>query len=206
MRLKTAFTGVASAAILVLMAEPCFACSCVPMEPQQQVDRAAVVFTGKVIDLKSETYFSHIEKKARKLLHRRTYLPPTGDALFDVTRVYKGNVHQTQWISGHGLGASCRYTFEPGRTYTVFAYMQDDEYLETGLCGGVYIDGFAPQDYGLEGYVSPIAGTDLNAPRTYATWFLAWAAVTTLVAGFFIVRAGVQLARRRFGSKADPSL
>lgn len=202
--MKRPFIGFVAALLIAAMAEPCFACSCVPMEPQQRVGRAAAVFTGTVIDAKPESFLRLSEEKAHNLLHRNGRRPSYGDAVFDVSRVYKGDVHQTQWVSGHGDSSSCGFTFEPGKTYTVFAYMNDGGYLETGICNGVFSDDFVPQDYDLDGFVSPIVGVGTNSPQSYAVWLFVLAAAGALTAAVFIVRAGVRFARR-FGSKADPS-
>ncbi len=90
------------------------ACSCIePGSPLQELDRAALVFTGKTVSVKE-------------------YEPPLGITFFtsstdpttvkfEVDTVWKGPAHETISLETARLGASCGYTFKEGNEYIVYS-------------------------------------------------------------------------------------
>lgn len=79
-------------------------------------DKSPVVFVGTV------TSPEDVEIQAR--LHG-------GPILFDVTERLRGNVGKQISIYGHGN--SCDFPFEPGKSYLVFAYVENGRLATSGL-------------------------------------------------------------------------
>ena len=94
---------------------PASACSCVFRDLAEQVQAASTVFLGTV-SAADET-----------------------SATFDVDRVYKGTVAGETPISNTFPGTDCAIPFTEGRTYVVFAALQNGT-LSTGLCSGTTDD------------------------------------------------------------------
>lgn len=69
-------------------------------------------------------------------------------ATFDVETVYKGDVPRTITVHTVVSGASCGYTFEVGKRYTVFPWSLDGR-LDAGLCRGNVEGAIVATDYGL---------------------------------------------------------
>ena len=67
---------------------------------------------------------------------------------FDVETVYKGDVPRTITVHTVSSGASCGYTFEVGKRYTVFPWSLDGK-LDAGLCRGNVEGAIVGADYGL---------------------------------------------------------
>ena len=67
---------------------------------------------------------------------------------FDVETVYKGDVPRIIAVHTVASGASCGYTFEVGKRYTVFPWTLDGK-LDAGLCRGNVEGTIVASDYGL---------------------------------------------------------
>jgi hypothetical protein len=115
-----------------------FACSCAPQGAQHYVSNATVVFTGVV---------TSVSGFPLGLMCSST--SPVA-VTFDVETVYKGDVPRTVRLHTVSSGASCGYTFETGRRYTVFPRMTDGK-LDTGLCQGNIEGTIVAGEYGLPG-------------------------------------------------------
>ena len=67
---------------------------------------------------------------------------------FDVETVYKGDVGRTIVVHTVASGASCGFTFEEGKRYTVFPWAIDGK-LDAGLCRGNVEGTIVAREYGL---------------------------------------------------------
>jgi hypothetical protein len=94
---------------------PASACTCAVRELADQVATASTVFVGTVASTDGQT------------------------ATFDVFRVYKGSATRSIPIRNGGVGSSCAIPFTEGRTYVVFAAIQNAA-LSTDLCSGTTDD------------------------------------------------------------------
>jgi hypothetical protein len=121
------FTGLTLLAlgILVLLPDCASACSCIgsggtqqEQAKQAQSDSEAV-FSGEVVDLEKE--------EAATASH-----PGTVTVTLQVSEVLKGPQRQTLEVSTPSTGGACRYPFEEGREYLVYAYGKQD--LKVDLC------------------------------------------------------------------------
>lgn len=127
--------------VLVFATAPqaALACSCAPFTKAQHGENAEVVFTGVATSIR---WIYGL---------RQACSPSSADAVsivFTVETVYKGEAPKNATVSTVAGGASCGYTFETGRRYTVFASRQDGR-LETNLCRGNVEGPIAPAEYGL---------------------------------------------------------
>ena len=122
-----------------VVASPCWACSCVEQNRRQQAKNADLIFTG-------------IAKQ------ERVYDPADdgnndGDETiyvkFRVHKTYKGYPRRWRTINTGMSGSTCRYYFEEGKRYTVFAYKQDGEF-HTNICTGTKRGRINPDNYGLD--------------------------------------------------------
>lgn len=75
-------------------------------------------------------------------------------ATFDVETVYKGDVPRTITVHTVVSGASCGYTFEVGKRYTVFPWALNGR-LDAGLCRGNVEGTIVASAYGLQEGRSP---------------------------------------------------
>lgn len=115
------------------------ACSCAQFTKAQHGENAEVVFTGVATGIR---WIYGL---------RQACSPSSADAVsivFTVETVYKGEVPKDATVSTVAGGASCGYTFEAGKRYTVFASRLNGR-LETGLCRGNVEGAIAPGEYGL---------------------------------------------------------
>ena len=129
---------VIAAAALVGGPSTAFACSCAPLSPRDHGSNATVVFTGVV---------TSVAGFPRGLVCSST--SPVA-VTFDVETVYKGDVRRSVTVHTVVSGASCGYTFEAGKRYTVFPRMAQGK-LDAGLCDGNVEGTIAASDYGLQG-------------------------------------------------------
>jgi hypothetical protein len=119
--------------------QPAFACSCpMPTTNKEYAPRAAVVFTGVVTRVSANPF---------GFICRYSIDPVSVE--FDVETVYKGDVGRTVVVHTVASGASCGYTFEPGKRYTVFPWALDGK-LDTGLCRGNVEGTIVASEYGLQ--------------------------------------------------------
>lgn len=112
-----------TAALLVGVARPCFACSCAPASDKEHYARADAVFTGKATER-----------------HDPSAGGPQGSAdpihwTFDVDGAQKGRTTDPVVVETSRDEASCGITFVVGRRYQVYA-TNTGEYLHTDLCSG----------------------------------------------------------------------
>ena len=128
--------------IAVLMAiggpQPAFACSC-PMPTSNEVfaPRAAMVFTGVV---------TRVSANPLGVICGSSADPVSVE--FDVETVYKGDVARTIAVHTVASGASCGFTFEQGKRYTVFPWAINGK-LDAGLCRGNVEGTIVAREYGL---------------------------------------------------------
>lgn len=132
--MRRAFAILLSAGLLLgFIAEPCWACSCAPSTKKQQAKNADFVFTGVVTSIKPQS--------------------PDDDftpwvVTFEVETVYKGYIRSTAKVRTQNNGASCGYTFEEGRRYTVFGHKSDGKKW-TDICSGTKRGRIDHERYGL---------------------------------------------------------
>jgi hypothetical protein len=127
-----------AAAALVGGPSTAFACSCMLQSPHAYASNASVVFTGVV---------TSVNGFPRGLVCSST--SPVAVS-FDVETVYKGDVPRLVTLHTVVSGASCGYTFEAGKRYTVFPRMADGK-LDSGLCDGNVEGTIVASEYGLQG-------------------------------------------------------
>jgi hypothetical protein len=125
-----------AAAALVGGPSTAFACSCAPRTPDQYASDATLVFTGVV---------TSVSGFPRGLVCSST--SPVA-ATLDVETVYKGDVPRSLTVHTVVSGASCGYSFEAGKRYTVFPRMADGR-LAAGLCNGNIEGTIVAGEYGL---------------------------------------------------------
>jgi hypothetical protein len=110
--------------ILVLLPDCASACSCASLGSQQEQVKQALsdseaVFSGEVVDVEKE--------RAATASH-----PGTVTVTLQVSEVLKGPQRETLEVSTPSTGSACRYPFEEGREYLVYAYGKQD--LKVDLC------------------------------------------------------------------------
>ena len=131
------------ALIATLMAiggpQPALACSCPPVRTTDaEGANASVVFTGVVTRVSGNPFGFICSSSADAV-----------SVEFDVETVYKGAVGRTIVVHTAANGASCGYTFEKTKRYTVFPRAQDGR-LNAGLCQGTVEGTIDPSVYRLE--------------------------------------------------------
>lgn len=104
--------------LFLLGANAAMACKCAPTTPQQSLERANAVFSGKVIDVDKSSNPSEANR-----------------ITFEVSKVWKGTNKQKLVITTSSSSASCGYSFQEGKEYLVYASTQDNK-LQTGSCSG----------------------------------------------------------------------
>jgi hypothetical protein len=127
---RTVLVGVLALAVPVIMvgtAPAALACSCVTKQFTGQVDRADVVFSGRVLALEPE--------------RPRTVVGSTDPMTwtFSVDRRYKGDAQAPQPVVSVRSEASCGVEFREGRTYLVLGSHQQAGgtlNLASTLCNG----------------------------------------------------------------------
>jgi hypothetical protein len=89
------------------------ACSCVvPGSPSEELEKFDAVFAGRVISV----HHSY-DPEARSVT------PEDRSTIeFEVSTVWKGEVHETTTITTPPTGGSCGYTFVEGETYVAYAF------------------------------------------------------------------------------------
>jgi hypothetical protein len=110
--------------ILVLLPDCASACSCASFGSQQEQAKQALsdseaVFYGEVVGV----------EKNRAATARN---PGTVTVTLQVSEVLKGPERGTLEVSTPSTGTACRYPFEEGREYLVYAYGKQD--LKVDLC------------------------------------------------------------------------
>jgi hypothetical protein len=171
---------------LFLAAAPqkAYACSCMmPGSPQEEMDRSAAVFAGKVIKMEAPT--GPIISSADPVA-----------VLFEVSEVWKGPQEAQIRLTTARDSASCGYEFQGGGEYLVYAY-EGEFGLEAGLCTRTMPVANANQDFAElgEGFVPEPASPE---SESQPEWL--WA----LVGGGFLlglVLLGIAFLPRRKKSK-----
>ena len=127
-----------------VVASPCWACTCAASgneaaDRRAQAENADLIFTGiakkiRVDDPAPDDAYSGDEK-----IYVR----------FRVHKTYKGYPREWRWIYTGVYGDTCRYEFEVGDRYTVFAYKHKGEF-NTNICTGTKRGRINPDNYGLD--------------------------------------------------------
>jgi hypothetical protein len=99
---------------LSLAPKTSFACWCMKLDPEAELDRAEKVFSGNVIEIQYEQE----KNEASMGTSRRANL-------FEVDQVWKG-VEQSRTIV-YSNGGSCGFMFEEGKSYMVYTYDKNGE-------------------------------------------------------------------------------
>jgi hypothetical protein len=133
-------------ALLVLIAvgvaiggpQPAVACSCPsPTTGDAYAARATAVFTGVVTRVSAPPFGFVCSSSSDPV-----------SVEFDVETVFKGDVAKTIVVHTVASGASCGYTFERGKRYTVFPRTLHGE-LNAGMCQGNVEGTIIASEYGL---------------------------------------------------------
>lgn len=134
------WAAVLAAFLLITSSRPASACSCMPLTKAQTAESATAIFTGEVTGL-STPFFQVFGCGS------------SADAVavsMRVETVYKGDVARNVVVETAISGASCGYTFEAGKRYTVFG-TPNDGHIDTGLCRGNVDGAIVAAEYGLGG-------------------------------------------------------
>lgn len=107
-----------------LSPQAAWACSCMQSTPEEQMERADVVFTGRVIDQQMKT----VETQP---FGGRTWVQWT----FAVEADHKGSVSEQVTVESASNSAACGVNFQMGERYQVFAN-QSKTALRASLCSG----------------------------------------------------------------------
>ena len=135
------------------------ACKCLqPGTPSEELGKFSAVFAGKVISIQH----SYDPKAAFASPGDHTTVG------FEVSTVWKGNVHEEMFITTPPTGGTCGFTFSEGEEYIVYAH--DTAYVEdgytVGICSRTALLGEAQEDIDALGDgQSPLAGTGGPAPK-----------------------------------------
>lgn len=107
-----------------LQPQAAWACSCMKSTPEEQRERADVVFTGRVIDQKMTTADSSSVGGLNWVKW-----------IFEVETDHKGAISETVTVESASNSAACGINFQMGERYQVFAN-QGDTALRASLCSG----------------------------------------------------------------------
>lgn len=105
---------------LTIVPELVFACTCIPLSPEETYEISTAVFAGRVVS---------IEAPVEPMLSSLDPLRIT----FQVWRVWKGPDQSTIMIATARETMSCGYPFKEGGVYLVYAFGSEDEW-STHLC------------------------------------------------------------------------
>ncbi|HEX8681188.1 MAG TPA: hypothetical protein VF707_02670 [Ardenticatenaceae bacterium] len=109
-------------ATVIAQPQAAFACSCMmPSPPEEALEQAAVVFAGQLVEAEAAP--------AGGMVSTADLIPYT----FEVSQVWKGEVHSTITIGSAMSSASCGYEFAVGEEYIVYGF-EGEGVLQTGLC------------------------------------------------------------------------
>lgn len=135
-----------------------YACKCAePGSPTEELAKFDAVFAGKVV------FVHHSYDPDGKTVTRED----RSTIGFEVSTVWKGDVHETMYITTPPTGGSCGYTFVEGEEYVVYAsdsHYGDDSYT-AGICSRTALLSDAQADLdSLGDGEAPRAGTKGPAP------------------------------------------
>lgn len=108
-----------------------------PTTKEEYAPRASMVFTGVVTRVSANPLGFICGSSADPV-----------SVEFDVENVYKGDVGRTIVVHTVASGASCGFTFELGKRYTVFPWAINGK-LDAGLCRGNVEGTIVASEYGL---------------------------------------------------------
>ncbi len=125
-------------------ASPCWACTCASSgdaeaDRHAQAEAADRIFFG----IAKRTIVEDPSPDAGQNGDETIYVK------FRVRKTYKGRPRDWVTINTGRSGGTCRYHFEEGERYTVFAYRQKRE-LHTNICTGTKKGRINPERYGLD--------------------------------------------------------
>lgn len=107
----------------LLSANSVAACSCFPTTPEQSLENASTVFSGRVVE---------VVQRDRGADSR---FPEVARVKFEVEDVWKGTVEENAIVLTPRSSAACGYSFAEGEEYLVYASGRGLR-LRTGLCSG----------------------------------------------------------------------
>lgn len=136
--------------LLLLKANPAYACRCLPRTPQQSFTSSQAVFVGRAIAVVNS---SSVEGQPSS---RRTpsRLSQEVRITFEVSKVWKGEKKRQIVVMTSSSSASCGYSFQQGEEYLVYAASQGSK-LTTGLCSGTKSLSMAQADLAVLGEGNP---------------------------------------------------
>lgn len=177
--MRRVITGATLAGVLlVLGAQPCWACSCASLPSRTHAKEAEVIFTGTALGTEGDGYSA-------------------GMTTFQVDIAYKGPVAHEMAV-GHGTQESaCGLVFSEGQRYTVFANADEGSgSLGTNLCTPTRVGNIDASRFGLS--VRPIrpSVTEPGGELTSDVWAF-WLPVGALVGTVILIGGGVGLLARR---------
>lgn len=140
---------------LLLPVAPALACSCiVPKPPQESLQEAAVVFSGRVVRVEAAVFSS-------------SSLDPV-TVTFAVDRWWKGPGTQRVTMKTAREGASCGYRFAEGSEYLVYAYASGDgNDLRVSSCSRTSPLASAGDDIAALGEVTPPFRPAVDTPDVF---------------------------------------
>ncbi len=132
------------AVAIPVAASPCWACSCASTgdpasDRRQHARNADVIFTGVARRVWADDPTPDDGVTGDETIYAR----------FSVGKVYKGRDRNRAVINAGPAGNTCRFDFEEGERYTVFATRRKGE-LHTNLCSGTKKGRIDPDRYGLD--------------------------------------------------------
>ena len=93
---------------------PVYACKCaVPGNPSEELEKFSAVFAGRVVSVQHS-----FDPDAGSVVREAEDRTTVG---FEVSVVWKGNVHEDMYITTPPTGGSCGFTFVEGEEYIVYA-------------------------------------------------------------------------------------
>jgi hypothetical protein len=177
--MRRVFTGATLAGVLlVLGAQPCWACSCASWPPRKHAKEAEVIFTGTALGTEVDGYSA-------------------GTTTFQVDIAYKGPVAREMAVGHVTQEPACGLVFSKGQRYTVFADADKGTgSLGTNLCMATRAGDIDASRYGLS--VRPIrpSVTGSGGELTSDVWAF-WLPVGALVGAVILIGGGVGLLARR---------
>lgn len=170
--------AIATLALVVLPAAPCFACSCGAASPEEQARASEVIFTGVALDDNSrEGSFAEVAVR------------------FGVDAIYKGELEPITTITTNNQRNACGYLFRAGSTYTVFARVFDGK-LRTSSCYATTEGEIEPAEYALP-WGSPVAARpEIVNEREDAPTSSPWVPFAVVGATLLLAAAAIWLRRR----------
>lgn len=146
-----------------------YACSCEPQTAQGMFERAHVIFSGRVTDIKQGKEESNWDRFVT----------------LEVSKIWKGQAQTEQVVRTQPHSAACGVEFETGRAYLVYAYEQDG-HLQTNLCTrtGLYSQAYADRLYLGQGKLVD----ERREP---------WRGPDAALIGFYLIAVGLALFLRK---------